>query len=78
MHESSHEGMVLLGVQSLMVSALIRVKQRTVGWASSVFTNACTTLLCRCVLRLFMCLLVQHDSRCRHVSFCWDMHRLPE
>ena len=28
------------------------------------------------VLRLFMCLLVHHDSRWRHVSFWRDVHRV--
>ena len=69
MNGSSHEGMVLSGVQPLMLPALIRVKQRVVGWASSVFANVCIALLCQFVLRLFMWLLVQHDSRWRHVSF---------
>ena len=26
--------------------------------------------------RLFMCLLMQHDSWWRHVSFWWEVHRL--
>ena len=76
MHGSSHEGMVLSSLRSLILRALIRVKQRVVGWASSVFASACIALLCWFVLRLFMCLLVQHDSRWRHVSFWWDVHRL--
>ena len=69
MHESSHEGMVLSGVQSLMLPSLIRVKRWVVGWVGSVFASACVALLCRFVLRLIMCLLVHHDSRWRHVSF---------
>ena len=36
MHGSSHEGMVLSGVRSLMLLALIRVKQRFVGWTRYV------------------------------------------
>ena len=46
MHGSSHEGMVLSAVWSLMLLALIRIKQWVVGWASSVFANACILLLC--------------------------------
>ena len=42
---------------------LIKVKQRVVGSASSVFASVCTTLLCWFVLKLFMCLLVHNDSR---------------
>ena len=38
-----------------------------------MFVNACTALLCRLVLELFTCLLMQHD---RHVSFWWNVHRL--
>ena len=69
MHESSHEGMALLGVQSLMLPTMIKIKQWVVRWASHVFANACTALLCRFGFRLFMCLLVLLDSRWRHVSF---------
>ena len=57
------EGTMLSCVQFLMLPTLIRVKQRIVEWASGVFASACTTLLYRFVLRLFMCLLVQHDNR---------------
>ena len=53
-------GMMLSSVQSLKLLALIRVKQRVVGWASSLFVNACIALLCQFVFRLFMCLLVQY------------------
>ena len=67
---------MLSSVQSLMLPTLIRVEQSVGGWASSVFASACTTLLCQFVLRLFMFLFVQHDSRWRHVSFWWDLHRL--
>ena len=41
MHGKSHEDIVLLGVQSLILLSLIRVKQRVMGWASSVFANVC-------------------------------------
>ena len=41
-----------------------------------MFASTCITLLCWFVLRLFMCLLVQHDSRWRHVSLWWDVCRL--
>ena len=50
---------MLCGVQSLMLPALIRVKQRVVGWASSVFASACIGLLCYIVLRVSMCSLMQ-------------------
>ena len=76
MHGSSHEGVVLYGMWSFKLLALIMVKQRVVEWASSVFASVCIALLCQFVLRLFMCLLVQHDSRWMHVSFWWDMHKL--
>ena len=58
MHESTHKDMVLSGVQSLMLLALIRVKQRVVKWVNSVFASVCIALLCRFVLRLFMCLII--------------------
>ena len=66
-------------VWSLMLPVFIREKKRVVGWASSVFAKACIALICHFVLRLFMFLLVQHDSSwsCwRYVSFWWDVHRL--
>ena len=66
---------MLSGVQPLILQALTRVNQWVVGWASSVFVSAWIALLCWFVLRLFMCLLMQDDSRWRHVSFCWDVHR---
>lgn len=47
---------MLSGVPSLILLALIRVKHQVVGWASNVFAHACTALLCRFVLTLFMCL----------------------
>ena len=75
-HGSSHEGMVLSGVRSLMSPALIRVKQWVVGQASRFFAFVCIALLCRFVLGLFFCFLMQHDSRWRHVPFGWDVHRL--
>jgi hypothetical protein len=62
-HGSSHKGVVLSGVHSLMLLVLIRVKQHVVGWASSVFASACTALACQFVFRLFMCLLMQHVKR---------------
>ena len=34
-----------------------------------MFASACTALMCRFVLRLFTCLLVQHDDRWGHVLF---------
>lgn len=46
------------------------------GWASSVFTTACIALLCWFVFKLFMCLVVQHESRWGHVAFSWDAHSL--
>jgi hypothetical protein len=75
-HGRSHEGMVLSYLQSLILLVLIRVKQWVVGWASSVFASACLALLCWFVLRLCMCLLMQHDSRWRHISLWWDVHGL--
>ena len=65
MHGTSHEGMVLSRVQLLVLHALIRVKDRVVGCANSVFASVCIVLLCRYVFRLFMCLFMQHDSRWR-------------
>ena len=44
-HGSRHENMVLSGVRSLMLPTLIRVEQHVVGWASTVFANACTIFI---------------------------------
>lgn len=41
------------------------------GYARSVSTRAWIDVLCLLVHRLLMCLLVQHESRCKHVSFWW-------
>ena len=54
----------------------INVKHLVVGWANNVFANACVVLLCQLVLKLFMCLFVQHDSSWRYVLNYWDVHRL--
>jgi hypothetical protein len=67
---------VLSGLQSLMLLTLIKVKQWVVGWTRSVFASACIALLRWFVLRFYMCLLMQHDSRWRNVSFWWDVQRL--
>ena len=71
---SSHVDMVLLGVQSLMLPALIRLKQHVGGLVVCSLVRA--FFVVSIFLRLFMCLLVQHDSRWRHVSFWRDVHRL--
>jgi hypothetical protein len=76
MHGSDHDGMVLLGVWSFILPVLICVKQFVVGMAFSVLASTCIALLCCLVLRLFMCLFVQHDSKWRDVSICCDVHRL--
>ena len=75
-HGSSHDGMVLSGVCSLCLPAFINMKHPMVGWANSMFANACINLLYWLFLRLFMCLFVQLDSRWRHVLICWDVHGL--
>ena len=67
---------MLLGVRSLMLPTLIREKRRVMGWASNVFTSVCVALLCWFDLRLLVCVLVQHNSKWRHVSFWWDVQRL--
>ena len=46
------------------------------GCANSVLASVCIALLCRFVFRLFMCLLMQHDNRWRHVSFLWDVRKV--
>lgn len=43
---------MLLGVQLLILLSLIRVKQRVMGWASSVFANVCAAYVSYVVLRL--------------------------
>lgn len=65
---------VLLGGLSLVLLAL-SVKHCVVGWARSVLAIAWTILFYRFVWRLLMCLFVQHDSKCRHVSYSLSGHR---
>lgn len=43
----------------------MRVKQCFGGWARRALANACTTLLCLLVRRLFISLFVQPNDRCR-------------
>ena len=53
MHESSHEGVVLLGVRSLMLSPWIRVKYRVVG-----------LVVCLLVHPLLSCVRLSLDCTC--------------
>lgn len=76
MQRNSHESIMLLGVLLLSFPAFINVKHLVVGWARSVSTSMCATLLCLLVLKLFICLFVQHESRWRHVSLWRDVQRL--
>ena len=62
-HGSSQDGMVMSMVQSLCLLTSINVKHLVLGWANNVFAYACVALLCWIILKLFMCLFVQHDSR---------------
>lgn len=55
---------------------LLSVKHLVVKWARGLLANVFTTLLCRLVQWLFICLFVQHDSRCRQLSLCVSGHRL--
>ena len=75
MHGSTHKGMVLSGVRSLVLHMLVRLKHWVVGWANNVFASVCISLMCRFVLRLFICSFVQHNNKWRHVSFGRDVHR---
>lgn len=65
MHGRSHEGMVLSGVLLLIFPVINECK-----------TSSCTTLLCRLVCRLFICLFLQHAKRCKHLLFWRHGHRL--
>jgi len=75
-HGRSHDGMVFSGVRSLIFPAFMSVKHLVVGCAISVLAIAWTALLCLLVRRLFMCLFVQHERRCRQLSFCLSGHKL--
>lgn len=76
MHGSNQDGIVLSRVRLFTFPAFIKVEHLVVGVASSVFGRASTALLCRLVLKLFVCLFLQHASRWRHVSYCCELHRL--
>ena len=68
MHGSSHKGIeVAIRCVVFNFTGVDRVNQLIVGWCSCVYDNVCIATLCRFVLKLFMCLLLQHDSRWRHV-----------
>lgn len=60
----------------LKVLALLSEKHRVVGCVSRVLASACVVLLCLLVVRLFMCLFVLHDIRCRHVLLSPRLQRL--
>lgn len=68
-HGSNHEGMVLSCVQFVVLPTFINVKHWVFRWANNVLVSAWIALLWRFVLRLFLCLFLQHECRCRHVSF---------
>lgn len=63
MHGISHEGVVLCGVWSPNLLALISVKQHVMGWANRVHANVYVAMLGLLVLRSFMCVFLHHDSR---------------
>ena len=52
----------------LRLSTFISVKHMVVGWVRRVSTSM-HCLLCLLVLGLLICLLMQHESRWRQVSF---------
>jgi hypothetical protein len=76
MHRNNHDGMVLLGDLSCCFLTFVSVKHLVVGWANNAFAKACSTLLWQLFLVLLTCLFLQHESSCRHVSFCWKVHKL--
>ena len=61
--------MVLSGVQFVVILTFINLKHWIFRWANNVLVSAWIVLLWRFVLRLFICLFLQHECRCRHVSF---------
>jgi hypothetical protein len=76
-HGMRHDGMVLSGVQFIyMWPAFTILKHLVVGWARRVLARARVALLCWLVHRLYMCLFVQHDGRCRQLLFCLRGYKL--
>lgn len=57
---------------------LLNVKQCVFGCAMRVLANLrfCLVALCLLVHKLFICLFVQHESRCMHVLFSLRLQRL--
>ena len=45
-HGSSQDGMVMSRIRSLCLPTFISVKHLVLGWANSVFVDACVALLC--------------------------------
>ena len=45
-----------------------------VGWVRNVTISTWTTLLCLSVISLLICLLVQHERKCQHLSIWWGQH----
>lgn len=68
--------MVLSQVWLFILPMSISVKHLVVGISSNLLASRCIVLLCQSVLRLIMCLFVQHDRKWRHLSLCCDVHRL--
>lgn len=46
------------------------------GYVLKVLASAYIALICLLVIRSFMCLFVQHDCMCRHVSSSRRLQRL--
>ena len=61
--------MVLSSVWYVVELEFIIVYQCVLGCVNNVLLVHVLLLLCWMVHKLFMCLFLQHDSRCRHVSF---------
>ena len=58
-------------MRSLILNELVRVLHWVVGWQRVCLL---VRVLCRLVLRLFMCLFKQHDNRWRDVLLWKDVH----
>lgn len=66
---NTHDGDILSRVVIFSFPAFMSVRNRVVGWGKRVLASVCIALQRLSILRLLMCLFVQHESRLRHVSF---------
>lgn len=72
---TSHDVIVLSRVQSSNLQTVTSPKHCVMGLTPSMLINACTTLLCRLVLKLFInlfCNKIISEDNCHFGKWCID------